>query len=354
MGRFQFRQLRDKKVLAGLLLLPLAVSFVAGVGMPWSGFNGSSPIVEAKAAMFAPPPKIDGQRAYGYLKKICEIGPRTAGSKANTRQREMVKEHFKKMGATVREQPFWAEHPQTGQRLLMVNLVASWHPERLERVVIGAHYDTRPFADQEDDPVRHAMPFLGANDGASGVALLMELAHHMKDLETPWGVDLVLFDGEELVFGNNPRVGEYFLGSTEFARIYANSANRRRSGSAPRYVAGFVLDMVGGRNLEIKQEKHSLDQARELVRQVWAVARYVDARSFTGNEGHEVMDDHVPLNKVGIPTIDIIDFDYPYWHKAGDLPENCSAESLEEVGRVLAAWLGQPRAPTSTPTKRRR
>jgi hypothetical protein len=112
--------------------------------------------------------------------------------------------------------------------------------------------------------------------------------------------------------------------------------------------------MVGGRNLQIKQEKHSLDQARDLVRQVWAVAKYVDARSFTLADGHEVMDDHLPLNDANIPTIDIIDFDYPYWHKADDLPENCSAESLEEVGRVLAAWLGQPRAPASAPSKRRR
>ena len=344
MRRFRFRQVRDRKVLAGLLLVPLAVGFVGGLGVPWLGFFGSSPIVEANASMFAPPPPIDGKRAYGYLKKICEIGPRTAGSAANAGQREMVKEHFKKMGADVREQPFWAEHPQTGVRLLMVNLVGSWHPERLDRVVIGAHYDTRPFADQEVDPVRHAMPFLGANDGASGVALEMEIAHHLKDLKTPWGVDLVLFDGEELVFGNDPKVGEYFLGSIEFARIYAEQVASRRAQS--RYAAGIVLDMVGGRNLQLPQDPYSLEHASGLVHQVWSVARNLDAKAFRARRGREVTDDHIALNEAGIPTIDLIDFDYPFWHKADDLPENCSAESLEEVGRVVTAWLALPRAAT--------
>ena len=101
-------------------------------------------LLEANAAMAATPAPIDGERAYGYLKKICEIGPRPAGSEANTRQRQLVADHFKATGATVREQPFSAEHPLTGERVDMVNLIGSWHPERTERVVIGAHYDTRP------------------------------------------------------------------------------------------------------------------------------------------------------------------------------------------------------------------
>ena len=190
------------------------------------GFFGSASVSEANAAMFGPPAKIDGKRAFAYLEKICEIGPRTAGSAANKRQLEMVEAHFKEMGAEVRRQPFGLNHPQTGQRLALANLIGSWHPERAERVVIGAHYDTRPHPDQEEDPQRHALPFIGANDGASGVALLMEFAHHLKDLDTRFGVDLVLFDGEELVYGNDPdtRQGEYFLGSKEFARRYAEQS----------------------------------------------------------------------------------------------------------------------------------
>ena len=229
--------------------------------------------------MAVTPAPIDGKRAFGYLEKICEIGPRIAGSEANTRQRKMVADHFKPRGARSASSPSPPPHPLTGQRVDMVNLIGSWHPERTERVVIGAHYDTRPHPDEERDPARRQLPFLGANDGASGVALLMEIAHHLNELKTPWGVDLVLFDGEELVFGKHPETqGEYFLGSKEFARAYVEDVDAKRSKS--QYVAGMVLDMVGGRKLQINQEPNSLNLAPNLVRDVWAVARQLKARSF--------------------------------------------------------------------------
>jgi Zn-dependent M28 family amino/carboxypeptidase len=281
---------------------------------------------EANAAMAAAPAPIDGKRAFGYLEKICE----------------MVAAHFKAMGAALHEQPFSTQHPVTGGRVEMANLIGSWHPERNQRIVIGAHYDTRPHPDEERDPARLKLPFLGANDGASGVALLMEIAHHLNNLNTPWGVDLVIFDGEELVFGTHPNtLGEYFLGSKEFARSYIEEVDGQRSRS--RYVAGLVLDMVGGARLQINQEPNSLNLAPNLVHDVWAVARQLGAKSFHTRVGREVLDDHLALNNAGIPTIDVIDFDYAYWHKADDLPKNCSAESLAEVGRVVTAWLAQPR-----------
>ena len=170
----------------------------------------------------------------------------------------------------------------------------------------------------------------------------MEIANHLTNLQTHWGVDLVLFDGEELVFGDEPRTGEYFLGSEEFARIYADQVRNRRT--AMRYEAGIVLDMVGGRNLRIKQEPTSLREAPQLMREVWAIAKSQRSRCFSTQRGREVRDDHLALLEVGIPTIDLIDFDYPYWHKADDLPENCSAESLADVSRVVTGWLMlQPR-----------
>jgi hypothetical protein len=291
----------------------------------------------ADAHVAPKPAPIDGERAYGYLKKICDLGPRPAGSAANTKQRNMVAEHFKATGGTVREQPFTAQDPISGARVNMANLIGSWFPDRTERVVIAAHYDTRPFPDQEGDPVLRRQPFVGANDGGSGVALLMEIAHHLKTLPTPWGVDLVLFDGEELVYD---QVGEYFLGSKVFSRAYASG---RRSPSRPRYVAGLLLDMIGGRNLSIKQEPYSLDFAPNLVRSVWTVAAQLDAQGFRTEVGREVRDDHLPMNDARIPTIDLIDFDYEHWHKATDLPEACSAESLAEVGRVVTAWLSLPK-----------
>lgn len=298
---------------------------------------------EANAGMLAATPApIDGARAYKYLKTLCEIGPRPAGSAANAKQRALVAKHFKEHGAKVREQAFSGQDPRSRERVDMVNLIGSWNLERRERVVIGVHYDTRPFPDEDRDPAKRKVPFIGANDGASGVALLMEIAHHLESLRTPWGVDLVLFDGEELVYGGGyNQDGEYFLGSKEFAKQYADGVDSRKL--PYRYVAGLVLDMVGDRNLTIDQEENSLNLAPGLVREVWAVARQVKAPAFRHRVGQAVLDDHLPLNNAGIPAIDLIDFDYPYWHTSQDLPERCSAASLEQVGRVVTAWLTLPR-----------
>ncbi len=284
------------------------------------------------------PAPVDGERAYGYLKQICALGRRPAGSEANTRQRELVAAHFKKHGGTTREQPFTARDPLSGQPVEMANLIGSWFPERAQRVVIAAHYDTRPYPDMEPDPMRRNAPFLGANDGASGVAMLMEIAHHLSDSPTEWGVDLVLLDGEELVYD---RTGEYFLGSKEFARRY--KAGRRTGREKSSYAAGILLDMVGGKDLSIEQEPYSARYAGGLLRDVWDVAAKLGVKEFSTARGREVLDDHLALNDAGIPTIDLIDFDYPYWHTADDLPENCSPRSLEQVGKVVTAWLSKPK-----------
>lgn len=324
---------RQKKPLGGPMFVLLILALLLVASLPFAQWVRSN---SANAAQAPTPAPIDGDRAYKYLKAICDLGPRPAGSEANARQRAMVAKHFEKMGAKVREQPFTGQDPRTGARVDMVNLIGSWRPERTKRVVIGVHYDTRPFPDEERDPARRSIPFIGANDGASGVALLMEIAHHLNDLPTPWGVDLVLFDGEELVYG---RDGEYFLGSKEFARAYANAVDARKTRN--RYVAGLVLDMVGGRDLQINKEPYSLDFAPRLVDEVWSVARRLKANAFHNRPGRAVLDDHLPLNNAGIPAIDIIDFDYPHWHTSQDLPENCSGASLAEVGRVVTAWLAQ-------------
>ena len=317
-----------------LPLILLGVVSLAILGLPMLQ-RIRSPM--ARADVLAVPAPIDGDRAFGYLREICKLGPRPAGSPANTRQREMVAQHFRAMGAVVREQPFDAVDPHSGAGVAMVNLIGSWNPERRDRVLLGVHYDTRPFPDEERDPARRHLPFLGANDGASGVALLMEIAHHLNGLKSTWGIDLVLFDGEELVYG---REGEYFLGSKAFARNYAETRDEKDSAE---YVAALVLDMIGDRNLGIDQEPHSIELAPQLVQDVWAVARRLKASAFRNRVGRAVLDDHLPLNNAGIPAIDIIDFDYPHWHTSRDVPENCSGASLAQVGRVVTAWLAQPR-----------
>ena len=141
--------------------------------------------------------------------------------------------------------------------------------------------------------------------------------------------------------------GEFFLGSKEFARVYAENEEARRKGGAsvPHYAAALVLDMIGDKNLAIDQEPHSLDFAPRLVKEVWSVARGLKANVFRNRVGRAVLDDHLPLNNAGIPAIDIIDFDYPAWHTSHDLPDQCSAASLSQVGRVVSAWLALPRSP---------
>ena len=223
-------------------------------------------------------------------------------------------------------------------RVTISNLVIEWHPERTARVLLCAHYDTRPFPDR--DRQRPKGVFVGANDGASGVALLMELGRHMPALQSSIGVDFVLFDGEEFVFDENRDRDYYFIGSTFFARNYRNNP------PAYKYRGGVLLDMVADAQLQLYQERNSVKHARDLVTQIWNMANRLDVSEFVRQTRHELRDDHIPLNEIArIPTCDIIDFDYPrpggrqYWHTEDDTPDKCSATSLAKVGWVVLEWL---------------
>lgn len=216
----------------------------------------------------------------------------------------------------------------------MENLVVEWHPDRADRVLLGAHYDTRPFPDR--DPVDPRGRFLGVNDGGSGVALLMELAAPVRALAGRVGVDFVLFDAEEYVFASRD---PYCLGSNFFARQYAA---RPAIGRTHQYRCGVILDMVADRDLEIFQEQHSAGwpDTQPVVESLWGVATRMGVRQFVPRPKYAVEDDHVPLRMIArIPTCDVIDFDYPQWHTTDDTLEHCSAESLEAVGRVVLQWL---------------
>ncbi len=255
------------------------------------------------------------------------------------RQRTLLRDHFRAAGGTVTGQGFRIADPRSGEPVRCENLVVTWHPDRTDRVLLGAHYDTRPYPDR--DPKSPRGKFIGANDGASGVALLMELATFMATLPEPVGVDFVLFDAEEYVFAER---GTYFLGSTHFAR--AEVARRKEDGTSHAYRCGVVVDMVADRDLQIWQEQHSVDwpDTRPVVDAIWDVARRLDVSSFVPRPKYAVQDDHLPLRMIaGIPTCDIIDFDYPAWHTTDDTPAACSPESLGMVGRVLLEWLREQR-----------
>jgi hypothetical protein len=280
--------------------------------------------------------KPNARRAFGYLVKVCAIGPRISGTTGMAQQQKLIVGHFTKLGAQVRMQSFDAAHPQTATPVRMNNIVVTWNKQAKERVLLACHYDTRPFPDR--DPVNQRGRFIGANDGGSGVALFMELGHHMQTLQSTYGVDFVFFDGEELVY--EPR-DKYFLGSEHFAREYRDNPPEHV------YVWGVLVDMIADRRLAIYKEKNSIKYAPKLVDSIWATARELKMREFIHRAKYEIRDDHLPLNDIAhIPTCDIIDFDYgprsrPYWHTMKDIPANCSGASIAKVGQVLLKWLTQ-------------
>jgi len=282
----------------------------------------------------------DGQRAFEMLTRLCDLGPRPSGSEGMTRQRALLKEHFEGLGSVVQFQEFTARHPLLDRDVGFSNMVVPLHPDRNVRVLLCAHYDTRPYPDRDPIPGGRRGRFVGANDGASGVAVLAELARHLQDFDRPFGIDVLLLDGEEFVFFER---GKYFLGSEYFAKEYVKNPPPHR------YRWGVLLDMVGDAKLGIFQERHSMSwpDTRILVQDIWQTATRMGVREFIPQVEYEVQDDHLALRNIaGIPTCDIIDFYYPrpighqsYWHTRADTPDKCSPDSLAKVGSVMLEWL---------------
>ena len=319
--------------LVALALLILGAVGIARFVLP--GGPDAAAAREIKSQLTLDEIPFNGERAYEYLKAVCAIGPRVSGSEGMARQQKLLEAHFSKLGGQVSYQKFRVRHPLTGEPVPMANLLVRWHPERRERILLCAHYDTRPLPDRDPNPrLRREGVFIGANDGGSGVALLMEMAHEIGDLQTKYGVDFCLFDGEELVYDSDR--DPYFLGSEWFARQYV----ARPQGFTYRW--GVLLDMVGDADLQLYQEKNSMywPDTRPLVIDIWNTAERLGVKEFIPRRKHEIRDDHIKLHNIGgIPCCDIIDFDYPHWHTTGDTVDKCSALSLAKVGWVVTEWL---------------
>jgi glutaminyl-peptide cyclotransferase len=273
-------------------------------------------------------PRFDGKAAFAFLERQTRFGPRNPNSTGHENCLQYLNEYLRQQAADVELQPF--TRTGYGETLSLTNIIAHFQPEKSARVLLLAHWDTRPRAEHDPDKSKRDQPILGANDGASGVAVLLELATLFREFPPSVGVDILLVDGED--YGKEGDRDLYLLGSRYFATHLPPNYS-------PRF--GVLLDMVGDTFLELPKEQNSVQFAPDIVDLVWGTAKTLDIRQFTNDEGEEVMDDHLPLNEVGIKTIDIIDFNYPdqtnrYWHTLEDTPEHCSASSLEAVGVVLA------------------
>lgn len=272
--------------------------------------------------------------AYQYIVKQCDFGPRTPGSEAHQACGTWIAEHFRALGLEVEEQvaPLTMWDEKTFQ---CRNIIARYTPEKadstLPPLVFAAHWDSRPWADADPDESKHSQPVMGANDGASGVAVMLEMARQIKEVSPKRAVHFVCFDLED--YGSDEHEGSFALG----ARYWSQH-------NAVGYDWGVLLDMVGGRDARFCYEGFSMKYASWLISRTWSAARTAGHDDFfLQKDGGFITDDHGPMNEAGIPTIDIIPYYElagvssfgPTWHTTADTPENISKETLQAVGQTL-------------------
>ncbi len=279
-------------------------------------------------------PEFNSQNAYNFIEEQVSFGPRVPNTEAHVQTKEYLKEEFQTVAGA--RNVFVQEFQQEvyGETLTMFNLLASFGVQHQDRILLAAHWDTRPRA--EEDLVDPDSPILGADDGGSGVGVLLELARIFSENEPPLGIDIVLFDGED--YGEVSDLDNYFLG----ARHWGN--NPPVPGYSPRF--GILLDMVGGENAVFSKEGYSMRFAPNLVNQIWSIAAGMGYdHLFVDQRGGNVADDHIIVQQTtGIPMINIIHHSVdnqgnvqfpPYWHTQNDNMDIIDQATLQAVGDVL-------------------
>ncbi len=278
-------------------------------------------------------PKFDADNAYKQVEAQVKFGPRNPNSAGHAECLAYLENHLKPYADTLVLQPF--TYPgYDGETLQLTNLVAKFNPNAKNRIIFCAHWDTRPRAEHAKIPADTNKPILGANDGASGVGVLLEFARLLKQHKVNYGIDLVFFDGED--YGKENDLNNFCLGSKYFAANY-------KLNEAPAF--SVLLDMVGDKQAVFPQEPYSLQYAPDVVNMIWSIAAQLNATDFSDRQSEAIYDDHIPLNQAGLSTIDIIDSGLigdrspikrrNYWHSEHDTMENISKETLQQVGNVL-------------------
>jgi hypothetical protein len=281
------------------------------------------------AESFAPKTAFNGARAMEYIRTQLEFGPRVPGTEGHRRAGEWIIEQMGTRADTVIEQR-WTHVTADGDSLPMLNVFARIKPEATQRVLYVAHWDTRPISDRASNPADRATPVPGANDGASGVALLIAVADVLKATPPTWGVDLLFVDGED--YGDFSAGRDVLIGSKYFAQHLPSSDYR------PLF--GVLWDMIGDVNLGIYQEGHSSRRAPEIVSRVWQTAADLGYSAyFVPRVGESVTDDHIPLLDAGLRVIDVIDIEFEAHHTPFDTIDKVSQQSLQIVGDVAVRLL---------------
>jgi glutaminyl-peptide cyclotransferase len=262
-------------------------------------------------------PKFDSNRAWEHLRQMVAIGPRPAGSAAIERTRKYIKDQLTASGLTATEQA-WDDQTPAG-RIHMVNLIVTIPGASKERLIIAGHYDTKRFRD---------IQFVGASDGASSAAFLIEIARVLKARRNALTIELLFLDGEEAV-------GEWQgTDHTYGSRYYVKTA--RANGTLSSIKALILVDMIGDRDLQIKKEQYSTPWLNDII---WAAAQREKLGQYFRPEHVEIEDDHLEFRQAGVPAVDLIDLDYPAWHTELDNLERVGARSLQIVGDVVLAAL---------------
>lgn len=280
-----------------------------------------------------------GDSAYEYVRIQTKFGPRVPETKAHQACREYLIKKLLSFGA---QASFQESRVQTwdGSTVPMYNITASINPAASKRILLCAHWDSRPWADQDPNPDNHRLPVLGANDGASGVGVILEIIRQVQLNAPEKGLDVVFFDVEDM--GTPTFVKEEIAG--DFWCLGSKYWSKKAKESGYRAEFGILLDMVGGVSPKFYQEQHSTKYALWVVNQVWSTAaRLGYGQQFIAAQGGAIIDDHLPVNEVAnIPCIDIIDYNpqspngfVPQWHTVEDNMNHISKQTLEAVGKTL-------------------